>query len=114
MKLLLRVKAFLATPKKTDMDIGQVTTDEFSRIEGKLPNYLRIEATLTEIGGGGWKGLAFKQQVLQGTGLGYRSYSINPKESAKAFNRIREVLAATSDKRRILKSVKANRLIIAF
>lgn len=95
-------------PKDERIITGVVSPDEFSRIEGKLPNFIWIEMALIKIGGGGWNGLDFKQKVMKVSGLNNQPYFINPTETARAFNQIREILAVTSNKRLILKSVQEN------
>lgn len=54
-----------------------VTIDDLYRAEGPLPNHVKIEGALAELGGPGWNGFGFKTRVLKELG-----YDVDAKGSA--------------------------------
>ncbi|TMP38783.1 hypothetical protein CWB96_13040 [Pseudoalteromonas citrea] len=68
---------------------SEITLEEFYRVEGNLPNYIKIEGILSELGGGSWEGLSFRNRVLTEAGWDVnRNYGESPEEARKVFDRI--------------------------
>lgn len=83
----------------------EVKAEDFSRIGGVPPPHLKIEQALIQMGGAGKIGMDFKQQALKAAGWKYdrlTGYAKNPALAATAFNRVREALAAATDKNQLL------------
>lgn len=80
----------------TVIEIGLVREKEFFQIEGSLPNHIKIERALADIGGGGWRGLEFKETALKVAGWhdgSKKPYSHDPQQAAHVFNKIRILLS---------------------
>lgn len=72
---------------------SEITLEEFYRVEGSLPNYIRIENILNEMGGGSWEGLSFRNQVLTKAGWdSNKSYGSDLEAARKVFDRINRCL----------------------
>lgn len=71
-----------------------VTEEEFTRVEGRRPEYFAIGGYLQEIAGGGWEGLSFKTRVLQNFGWphDHERYYENPTLAADVFNRVADAI----------------------
>ena len=71
-----------------------VTEEEFTRVEGKRPEYLAIGGYLQEIAGGGWDGVSFKTRVLREFGWphDHERYYENPALAADVFNRVADAI----------------------
>lgn len=68
---------------------SEVTLDELYRVEGELPNYLRLEGVLSELGGGSWEGLSFRNEVLKTAGWDVnKNYGESPEEAVMILNKI--------------------------
>lgn len=57
-----------------------VTIDDLHRITGPLPNHVKIERVLTELGGPDWDGFGFKNRVLKELG-----YDVDAKGNTDAM-----------------------------
>ena len=93
---------------KVAIYFDEVATEEFTRVEGSLPTYLQIESALCGIGGGSWIGFGFKESVLKNAGWPDGSdtpFYANATQAAAVFNRIRGVLAETSNPTEILEKL---------
>jgi len=103
MRFLRTIKSIFGCRKGIVFD--QVTLDEFSRLEGKFPTYIKIENELIKIGGGGRDGYGFKERVLKAAGWTEGSdypFNRNDVKAVSVFNKIRDVLAMTSNQNEIL------------
>lgn len=83
----------------------EVKAEDFTRIGGGPPPHLKIEQALIQLGGAGKVGMDFKQQALKAAGWKYdrlTGYAKNPTLAATAFNRIRDALGSTTDKKQLL------------
>lgn len=81
-------------------EFREVSAEDFSKITiEKLPHQ-DIENALIAMGGGGVKGMEFKNSTLKRAGWkGDRltSYAKKPEDAAKVFNKIRAALAKSDD-----------------
>lgn len=65
-----------------------VAADEFTRIEGSLPTYLKVDSALCAIGGGSWAGFGFKEHVLKLAGWpegSDRPFYADPQKAARGI-----------------------------
>ena len=79
------------------MHFDEVKPEDFATFSRVPPPHLQMEQFLMQLGGGGTEGTHFKKKVMLAAGwshTGVVSYGKYPQESCKAFNRLREVLAA--------------------
>ena len=103
MTVFRKVKSLLGGYK--GIEFPQITEDEFSRIEGDLPTYISLCGALEAVGGGGWEGFGYKESVLRAAGWvegSDRGFSESPNEACIALNRIRGVIAVTTDPEEII------------
>jgi hypothetical protein len=92
-------------PAAMGQTFNEVKIEDFSKITVERQPHQQIEMAIITIGGGGMKGMAYKDEVLAAAGwriarLG--TYAGKPELAAEAFNRIRSVLAMTEDPTEIL------------
>lgn len=88
---------------------AEVVEADFSKIGGERPSFLLIEDALVAIGGGGKAGVNYKYDVVKAAGWKYERLTSYGKDAAlatQAFNRVREVLAVTSDADAIMEALK--------
>ncbi len=88
--------------------IGEVVKDDFDRMFGKLPNHLKILSALEEIGGSGWDGMNFKNQVLKTAGWTQgldKKFIDDPDLALAVLSKIRLVLMKTTSKNEIIKAL---------
>ena len=79
------------------MHFDEVKPEDFATFSRVPPPHLQMEQFLMQLGGGGTEGTHFKKKVMLAAGwshTGVVSYGKYPHEACKAFNRLREVLAA--------------------
>lgn len=79
------------------MHFDEVKPEDFATFSRVTPPHLQMEQFLMQLGGGGTEGTHFKKKVMLAAGwshTGVVSYGKYPQEACKAFNRLREVLAA--------------------
>jgi hypothetical protein len=67
---------------KASDQIPEITDDELTRMEGPMPAFLQIERRLEEIGGGDWRGFAFRNAVL--TACGWDPTAAVPEDQRQA------------------------------
>jgi len=81
-------------------DFVEVQVDDFMKITVEALPHQEIETVLSTIGGGGAKGVAFKQEMLKiagWTGNKLTSFAKDPESAAEAFNKVRLALAKTDN-----------------
>ena len=66
--------------------LEHVNIEDLYRIEGPLSNHLKIADTLSELGGSGWKGVAFQVSVLKALGYDVDSKDNTDAIKIKAYN----------------------------
>lgn len=91
------------------MEFAEVKSEDFTTISREQPSFLKIEAEVIKIGGGGVPGTAYKKDLLKAAGWTHHeltSYGKFPDQAAEAFNRIRASLGSTQDKDALLEAVK--------
>jgi len=91
-------------------DIAEVQVDDFTAITLNPLPHREIENTLCEIGGGGVDGANYKLLVLKKAGWKgnkLTSFAKDPESAAEAFNKIRQVLAKTSDPAELEKQLES-------
>lgn len=79
-------------------EFTEVQVDDFMKITTDPLPHKQIEDALSAIGGGGTKGMAFKQEMLKiagWTGNKLTSFAKKPESAAEAFNKVRLALAKT-------------------
>ena len=87
------------------MHFDEVKPEDFATFSRVPPPHLQMEQFLMQLGGGGTEGTHFKKKVMLAAGwshTGVVSYGKYPQEACKAFNRLREVLAAQREADAIL------------
>ncbi|OZG42779.1 hypothetical protein CAK78_06190 [Aeromonas sp. A35_P] len=90
------------------MHFDEVKPEDFATFSRVPPPYLQMEQFLMQLGGGGTEGTHFKKKVMLAAGwshTGVVSYGKYPQEACKAFNRLREVLAAHQEADAILSAL---------
>ena len=83
----------------------EVKAEDFMKIGGEPPPHRKIEQVLLDMGGAGKHGAEFKFTALKAAGWKYdrlTGYAKNPDLAAEVFNKLREALAETNDKDRLL------------
>jgi len=81
-------------------EYSEVTADDFSKITVDRLPHQDIENALIAMGGGGVKGMEYKNDILKRagwTGGPLTSFAKRPDVAAKAFNQVREAFAKTDD-----------------
>lgn len=88
------------------MEIEPIVANDFTTFTpGRVAPHVKLEQLLTQLGGGGTQGNAYKHQVLKLAGWKYDAiigYAKHPDTAAVAFNRVRDVVQTTQDKDEIL------------
>ena len=87
------------------MHFDEVKPEDFATFSRVPLPHLQMEQFLMQLGGGGTEGTHFKKKVMLAAGwshTGVVSYGKYPQEACKAFNRLREVLAAHQEADAIL------------
>lgn len=105
----LQVRGALKSLNIGGVYFDEVTQDEFYSVEGKTPTYIQIIELLEQIGGGGYEGFGYKERVLKNAGWvtgDSEPYTMNAEKATRVFNRIRNVLACTTDPDEIMKSLR--------
>ncbi|WP_270829148.1 hypothetical protein [Aeromonas sp. QDB20] len=90
------------------MHFDEVKPEDFANFSRVPPPHLQMEQFLMQLGGGGTEGTHFKKKVMLAAGwshTGVVSYGKYPQEACKAFNRLREVLAAHQEADAILSAL---------
>ncbi|QNF20265.1 hypothetical protein FT688_08725 [Aeromonas hydrophila] len=93
------------------MHFDEVKPEDFATFSRVPPPHLQMEQFLMQLGGGGTEGTHFKKKVMLAAGwshTGVVSYGKYPQEACKAFNRLREVLAAHREADAILAALANN------
>ena len=92
------------------MTFAQIKPEDFTTfVPGSVATYIQIEQFLTDIGGGGKEGNAFKRKALQAAGWRHDAltgYSKDPELAAATFNRISKVLDKTAIKSEIINRLR--------
>lgn len=81
-------------------EFSAVSADDFSKITIERLPHQDIENALITMGGGGVKGMTFKNDILKRagwTGGPLTSFAKRPDVAAKAFNQVRAAFAKTDD-----------------
>ncbi|MDH5301691.1 MAG: hypothetical protein OEW58_10045 [Gammaproteobacteria bacterium] len=93
------------------MEFDEILPKDFSSFTpGKIATYIQIEQRLQDIGGGGQKGMEYKQTVLKQAGWKYdrlTGYAKNPELAAQAFNRVRAAMRSCEDRDVLLEKIIA-------
>ena len=90
------------------MHFDEVKPEDFATFSRVPPPHLQMEQFLMQLGGGGTEGTHFKKKVMLAAGwshTGVVSFGKYPQEACKAFNRLREVLAAHQEADAILSAL---------
>ncbi|KZY88861.1 hypothetical protein A3752_13815 [Oleiphilus sp. HI0081] len=108
MKRIIRNYFNIFKPRIYETEFEVVQASDFYRLEGKSPSHLRIIKTVEAIGGGDWKGFAFKEDILKAAGWSggaNSAFSSNPDLAARALNKIRRALEVTSHPKTLRKLI---------
>jgi len=90
-------------------EFKEVTAEDFSKITIERLPHQDIENALIQLGGGGVKGMDFKNKALKRAGWpGDRltSFAKKPEEAAKAFNAVRSALTNAEDADALMSALK--------
>jgi len=82
-------------------ELRKVSAEDFTKLTTERLPHQDIENALIAMGGGGVKGMDFKNNALKKAGWkGDRltSFAKKPEDAAKAFNTVRKALKETDDK----------------
>lgn len=73
----------------------EVTPEEFYNLEGPRPEYLKICGYLSDIAGGQWEGVSFKDAIIEKFGWpdSGRPFNHAPELAAEVFNEIAKEIA---------------------
>jgi len=88
--------------------LHNIDKDDFIKVGGK-PEHEKVEELLEAIGGDGFIGLQFKNDVIKACGWKPPKptpYAKHPKFAAQVFNKIIEALNQTKEKEKLLKILK--------
>lgn len=85
--------------------LEHVNIENLYRVEGPLPNHLKIEGALSSLGGPGWDGFGFKVRVLKELG-----YDVDAKGNTDAM-KIRAYNAATDAINKLGSKITAKKLL---
>lgn len=86
-------------------EFREVSAEDFSKLTIERLPHQEIESALIALGGGGVKGMEFKNNALKKAGWkGDRltSFAKKPEDAAKAFNAVRQALKDANDKNGLL------------
>ena len=81
-------------------EFSEVNADDFSKITPDRLPHQDIETALIAMGGGGVKGMTYKNDILKRagwTGNALTSFAKRPDVAAKAFNKVRTAFGETKD-----------------
>ncbi|WP_165353221.1 hypothetical protein [Pseudomonas sp. ACM7] len=85
--------------------LEHVDIEDLCKIEGPLPNYLKIEVALSSLGGPGWDGFGFQVRVLKELG-----YDVDAKGNTDA-TRVRAYNAAADAINKLGPKITAKKLL---
>jgi len=91
-------------------EFKEVDPNDFMTFSRESPAHVLIEAHVIDIGGGGKKGIEYKQELLKLAGWKFHaltSYGAHAETAASAFNKLRQVLAKTDDQEQVRDGVAA-------